>query len=93
MTTTHEINGYEFELKPGMRVTVDGNSVSRELKEGDEFCPFRIESCHAPKGIACRVEVTGRSIRWVPSKSVRVKITTVHEDPAEVERFSAWLWL
>lgn len=91
------IDGQEIEIKAGMYLKLDAVSYSRMLLNGDNFCPFRLESyawfqAHGEvNGPACRIEITGRKINW-RTNSVRCQVVFLGDGEPD-ERCPAVLFL
>jgi hypothetical protein len=90
--SVHLVDGYEVSVEAGKFVKIDGNALSRMLLVGDDFSPFRLESHSAVcRSVACRVEITGRKIRWDHGRSVRVRVVFVGDGEPDVVA-SGWLF-
>ena len=71
------VDGWEVEAKVGSIIKGDDWRLSSRLIKGDGFSPLRYEvnSLGPIKSLACRIEITGRTVQYTPDgKTVRIKI-------------------
>jgi hypothetical protein len=89
--------GTEIQPKLGSFVWPDQWELGSHLSESDwSKAPFRIHASRVDIHLACKVKITGRTIRRIPNSfdgyGVRVKITFVGDGEADTST-GGWLFV
>lgn len=97
MTTT-EIWGRDVTPRAGLGVETDACGYARRLVPCDDWdaAPFRLESMYdGGPAVACRVDVTGRTLHRAPytgTPRVRVRVTFVGDGEPDTT-CGGWMYL
>lgn len=92
------IYGNEYQAKIGSYILVDDETIGHNLHKGSDYsdsgfpgCQFYLPRNTLPNGLACNVEITGRTLqRKNGAYYIKVKITWVGDCEPNTET-SGWM--